>query len=152
VSGTFSDDRRAFVRALRDAIRAALPEGYAEGTQYGGIGFFVPHSRYPHGYHCDPQQPLPFAGVVAQKHHVSLTLMAIYFDADAKQAFADAWVASGCKLDMGQGCVRIKPAQFATAPLAAVAQVIAAAPVDWYLARYEAALPAAVRRRRGLPG
>ena len=41
-----------------------LPKGYKEGIQYGMIGWFVPHSVYPDGYHCAPEQPVPFAGLI----------------------------------------------------------------------------------------
>lgn len=46
--------------------------------QYGMIGYYVPHSVYPEGYHCNPQQPLPFACLASQKNHLSLYLMSAY--------------------------------------------------------------------------
>ena len=30
---------------------------------YGMIGYYVPHSIYPDGYHCTPTDPLPFANL-----------------------------------------------------------------------------------------
>ena len=54
------EDRRAVLEAIRQTILKHLPKGYEEGMQYGMIGYFVPHSIYPPGYHCDPKQPLPF--------------------------------------------------------------------------------------------
>jgi uncharacterized protein YdhG (YjbR/CyaY superfamily) len=61
------DDRREALSALREVILANLPEGFAEGMQYGMIGYFVPHAVYPPGYHCDPKQPLPFASIASRK-------------------------------------------------------------------------------------
>ena len=41
--------------------------------QYGMIGYYVPHSVYPPGYHCDPRQPLTFADLgVAEEPHGAL--------------------------------------------------------------------------------
>lgn len=72
--------RRAALSAVRAAIRRALPKGYAEGIQYGMIGWFVPHSIYPAGYHCDPKQPLPFASLASQKSHLAIYLFCTYLD------------------------------------------------------------------------
>jgi hypothetical protein len=48
------EDRRIALTEVLNVVRTNLPEGYAEGMQYGHISFYVPHSRYPAGYHCDP--------------------------------------------------------------------------------------------------
>lgn len=64
------DDRRAAITKVRQVIRKNLPKGIAEGMQYGMIGYFVPDKIYPAGYHCDPKQPLPFAGLASQKGHM----------------------------------------------------------------------------------
>ncbi len=144
------EDRRPVVRALRDAIAAALPDGYAEGIQYGMLGYFVPHERYAYGYHCDPRQPVPFASIGSQKGHVGLYLFCIYVDDEIQKRFVQAWSESGRKLDMGKGCVRIKPKHFDDLPLEVVADTIASVPVERFLAHYESGLPAAVRRKRGL--
>ncbi|MHC4065771.1 MAG: DUF1801 domain-containing protein, partial [Planctomycetota bacterium] len=69
------DDRREVLQAIRAVILKNLPKGYEEGMLYGAIAYFVPHSVYPPGYHCDPRQPLPFAGLASQKNHMSLSLM-----------------------------------------------------------------------------
>lgn len=69
------DDRREAIRAVRAVILKNLPTGYEEGIQHGAIGYFVPHSVYPTGYHCDPKQPLPFAGLASQKNYISIHLM-----------------------------------------------------------------------------
>src|SRR5712671_3188102 len=72
------EDRRTAISAVRDVILANLPAGYAEGMQYGMIGYCVPHSIFPAGYHCDPKQPLPFAALASQKNYMSLYLMSVY--------------------------------------------------------------------------
>jgi len=40
--------------------------------QYGMIGYCVPHESSAR-YHCDPRQPLPFAGLASQKGHMCST-------------------------------------------------------------------------------
>jgi hypothetical protein len=67
-------DRRSAIEAVRTVILEHLDAGYEEGMQYGMIGYFVPRSVFPSAYHCDPKQPLPFAGLASQKNHMSLYL------------------------------------------------------------------------------
>jgi hypothetical protein len=58
---------------------------------YGGaIGYVVPHSVYPPGYHCDPKQPLPFAGLASQKNHMGIYLMCVYDDPEYEAWFREA--------------------------------------------------------------
>ena len=105
------------------------------------IGWSVPHARYPAGYHCDPQQPLPFAGLAAQKRHFSLYLCSLYVgeggDADW---FRSAWARSGKKLDMGKCCVRFKTLD--DLPLAVIGEAIRRTPAHVYVAHYRSALEA----------
>ena len=102
------EDRRAAISKIRAVIRKNLPNGYKEGMQYGMIGYFVPHSIFPDGYHCDPKQPLPFASLASQKNHMALYLMCIYGSESHKAWFKEAWEKTGKKLDMGKSCVRFK--------------------------------------------
>src|SRR5882757_2591761 len=76
-------DRKAAIAAVRATILANLDKDYEEGMQYGMIGYYVPHRVYPAGYHCDPKQPLPFAGLASQKNHMSLYMMSLYGAASA---------------------------------------------------------------------
>ena len=73
-------DRRKAIEAVRQVILKNLDKDYEEGIQYGMIGYYVPHRVYPAGYHCDPKQPLPFAGLASQKNYMSLYLMCVYGD------------------------------------------------------------------------
>ena len=102
------EDHRAMVAAFRDAINAALPEGYVEAMQYGMLGWSVPHSRYPAGYHCDPKQPVPFAGLASQKGAVSVYLFCIYLRPELTEWFVQEYQKTGKRLDMGKGCLRLK--------------------------------------------
>jgi len=60
------NQREAFV-ILRETIQQNLPKGFAEQMSYGMIGYVVPQSIYPNGYHCDPKLPLPFLNIAAKK-------------------------------------------------------------------------------------
>jgi hypothetical protein len=139
------EDRRRIVSAIRDEINRRLPEGYAEGIQYGMIGWAVPHSLYPAGYHCNPQQPVPFVGLASQKGYVSLYLMCVYLDPKHLSWFEDAWRKTGKRLDMGKSCVRVK--RLEDVALDVVGEAVARVPVKDFLARYQAILESGGERR-----
>src|ERR1041385_6881883 len=104
------EDRRRAIAAVRQVILENLDQNYEEGMQYGMIGYYVPHSIFPDGYHCDPKQPLCYAGLASQKNYNSLYLMCIYGDSEHARSFQEAWSKSGKKLDMGKACIRFKSA------------------------------------------
>ena len=58
-------DRREAITKVRDVMLRNMDSGYRETMSYGMIGYCVPLELYPPGYHCDPKQPLPFAGLAA---------------------------------------------------------------------------------------
>lgn len=131
-------DRRETVEAVRRTILANLDSGYEESMQSGMIGYCVPHRVYPPGYHCNPRDPLPFAGIASQKQAISLYLMGVYMSPGTQRAFREAWLKAGKKLDMGACCVRFK--RLDDVPLNVVAQTIRAMPAKAYIALYEATL------------
>lgn len=137
------DDRRDALEAVREVILANLPEGYEETMCYGMIGYVVPHSLFPAGYHCDPKQPLSYAGLASQKNHMSLYLMTVYGDAPTAEWFKSAFTAAGKKLDMGKSCVRFK--KVSDLPLDVIGQAIARVPAQAYIEQYEQLL-----RERGV--
>lgn len=103
------EDRREVVARLRNTIRENLPKGFSEGMGYGMMGYHVPHSLYPAGYHCDPKQPLPFMGLASQKNAISLYHMGIYADEALLHWFQQEYAkAVPTKLDMGKSCIRFK--------------------------------------------
>ncbi len=105
------------------------------------IGWFVPHSIYPAGYHCDPKQPLPFASIASQKNHLAIYLFCTYLDATDADRFRAAWLATGKKLDMGKSCVRFR--RIEDVPLDVVADAVRRMPVKAFIEQYERAVPAA---------
>jgi hypothetical protein len=131
-------DRRAAIQAVRQVILKNLGKGYKEGMQYGMIGYYVPHSVYPAGYHCDPKQPLPFAGLASQKNHMAVYLMCVYGGAEHAAWFRQEWAKTGKKLDMGKSCIRFKKLE--DLPLELIGKSIARVPVKTFIARCESAL------------
>lgn len=103
------EERRAVMSQLRASIQQHLPPGFEETMSYGMIGYVVPHSYYPAGYHCDPKLPLPFISIAAQKNFYAFYHMGIYVDPELLDWFTDAYPThSSAKLDMGKSCIRLK--------------------------------------------
>jgi hypothetical protein len=128
-------DRRAAIQIVREVIKQNLDKDYEEGMQYGGIGYYVPHRIFPSGYHCDPKQPLPFAGLGWQKNHMSLGIMAHYGGGKEREWFLAAWAKTGKKLDMGAVCIRFK--KIDDLPLEVIGEAIRRIPAKAYIAHYE---------------
>jgi uncharacterized protein YdhG (YjbR/CyaY superfamily) len=106
------EERKAPMEKLRKTIKKNLPKGFKEEMGYGMMGYVVPHSIYPDGYHCNPKLPLPFMGMASQKNNISVYHMGLYADADLMKWFTDAHAkASPKKLDMGKSCIRYKKAE-----------------------------------------
>ncbi|MGE0090646.1 MAG: DUF1801 domain-containing protein [Bacteroidales bacterium] len=103
------EERKLVVEKLRKTIHENLPMGFSETINYGMIGFVVPHSIYPKGYHCDTKQPLPFINIASQKNFIVFYHMGIYADKALYDWFVNEYP-KHCKtkLDMGKSCVRFK--------------------------------------------
>lgn len=130
------EDRRKAVGQLRDTIVNNIPEGFSEGMGYGMVGYAVPHSRYPAGYHCDPKQPLPFASIASQKNFISFYHMGLMAMPTLLQWFQDEYPKhSKTKLDMGKSCIRFKkPDQI---PFALIGELMQKVTPDQWIAVYE---------------
>ncbi len=144
------EDRREALQSIRVVILKNLPKGYEEGMQYGMIGYFVPHSVYPLGYHGNPKQPLPFASLASQKNYMSIYLMCIYSDEAHATWFREAWAKTGKKLDMGKSCVRFKKIE--DVPLGVIGQAIKRVPVRKYIEHYESVMKASGKRPKKQAG
>lgn len=103
------DDRRDALNKLRIAIAKSIPKGFVETISYGMPGFVVPHTIYPNGYHCKPEEPLPFVNYASQKNFVAFYHMGIYANPELLKWFlAEYPKYSTQKLDMGKSCIRFK--------------------------------------------
>jgi hypothetical protein len=134
------EDRRKAIEAVRKVVRANLDPRIQEGVQYGMIGWSVPHSVHPEGYHCDPSQPLPFACLASQKGYMSLYLFCLYTEPEEIRRFEAAWKASGKKLDMGKSCVRFRKLE--DVPLEVIGEAVRRMGVDRFLESYRRGLGA----------
>lgn len=94
---------------LHEVILKNLPLGFEAAISYGGLGYVVPHSIYPAGYHCKPSEPLPFASLASQKNSINFYHMGIYMDPKLLEWFVTEYPKhSKQKLDMGKSCIRFK--------------------------------------------
>ncbi len=106
------EDRKEAIENLRKTISENLPKGFEEQMSYGMIGFVVPHSIYPKGYHCTPELPLPFLSIASQKNSINIYHMGIYADEKLLNWFVSEFPKySKKKLDMGKSCMRFKKAE-----------------------------------------
>lgn len=134
-----SEERKNIINELRKVILKNLPKGFAEGMGYGMIGYFVPHSIYPNGYHCDPKQPLPFLSMASQKNFIALYHMGIYMNPTLMDWFTAEYAkrVKG-KLDMGKSCIRFK--KMDAIPFDLIGELASKMSVDEWIACYEKAL------------
>lgn len=103
------DERKPVIEKLRKVILENLPDGFEETMNYGMIGYVVPFSVYPDGYHAGPKQPLPFINIASQKNFVAVYHMGIYADKKLLTWFENEYSKhTKLKLDMGKSCIRFK--------------------------------------------
>lgn len=103
------ENQREQIIQLRKTILENIPAGFAEEMSYGMIGYVVPQSIYPKGYHCNTKLPLPFLNIAAQKNFVAVYHMGIYANPELMDWFTSEFPKhSKVKLDMGKSCMRFK--------------------------------------------
>lgn len=145
-----SSDRRSAIEAVRAVILKNIDSGFQECMQYGMIGYSVPHSIYPNGYHCDPKQPLSFAALASQKNYMSLYVCSAYGDPEIDQWIRSEFQKAGKKLDMGKCCIRFKSIE--DLPLEVIAQLFKRITLVEYVNRYEAMLRESRAEKKGKSG
>lgn len=129
-------DKQEAIKKLREVILKNLPKGFEETVGYGMMGYVVPHSIFPKGYHCDPKQPLPFAGLAAQKNFVAFYHMGMYAMPDLLKWFVDEYPKhTDAKLDMGKSCVRFKKPE--KIPYKLIGELMKKIPVKQWITIYE---------------
>jgi uncharacterized protein YdhG (YjbR/CyaY superfamily) len=132
-------DRSEVLKKLRQTILENLPEGFEEAMAYGMLGYVVPHSIYPNGYHCNPKLPLGIINIASQKNFVALYHMAIYLDMELFNWFVESYP-KHCKtkLDMGKSCIRFK--KIDDIPYDLIAELIRKISVQQWITMYESVL------------
>lgn len=136
---TLPEDRKPAMNELRKQIKKNIPKGFKETIGYGMVGFVVPHSKYPAGYHCDPKLPLPFLGMASQKNFIAVYHMGIYAEPKLLKWFTTEFPKhSDKKLDMGKSCIRFKkPEQI---PFKLIGELASKMSVDEWIEVYEKGL------------
>lgn len=130
------EDRQKAITELRKIIKKNLPKGFQEHMNYGMMGWSVPHSKYPAGYHCNPKDPLPFLALASQKNSINLYHMGIYANSKLLKWFTDAHAkASPKKLDMGKSCIRYKKPE--DIPFKLIGELVSKITPDEWIATYE---------------
>jgi hypothetical protein len=123
-------------KQLHETILKNIPKGFEADISFGGIGYVVPHSIYPSGYHCKPTDPLPFAGIALRKNSINFYHMGIYADAELLNWFVQEFPKfSKQKLDMGKSCVRFK--KIDDIPLTLIAKLMKKISVKDWINTYE---------------
>ena len=130
------EDRKPAMEKLRSIFLENIPKGFEEQMGYGMLGFVVPFSLYPSGYHCDTKLPLPFAGMASQKNFIALYHMGIYANPELLNWFVSEYPKhSKQKLDMGKSCIRFKKMDQITYEL--IAELMQKISVQDWISTYE---------------
>lgn len=131
-----SEERKEAISQLRETILKNIPKGFVEEISYGMIGYVVPHSIYPKGYHCNPKLPLPLVNIASQKNFIALYHMGIYANPELLKWFVNEFPKySSLKLDMGKSCIRFKNIE--QIPFDLIAQLIQKITVQDWINTYE---------------
>jgi len=129
-------ERKEALSLLRKTILENLPEGFTEVIGYGMIGYVVPHSIYPKGYHATPKLPLPFINIASQKNHIALYHMGIYANKDLLKWFTEEYaLQTKSKPDTGKGCIRFKKPE--NIPYKLIGSLVSKVSVSDYIKFYE---------------
>jgi hypothetical protein len=131
-------ERRQAMIDLRKTILENLPKGFKEEMSYGHIGYVVPLTLYPAGYHCDTSLPLPFISIASQKSFIALYHMGVYSDKALHAWLVEEYPKhSKTKLDMGKSCIRFKKPEHI--PVDLVGELVAKMSPEQWITIYERA-------------
>jgi uncharacterized protein YdhG (YjbR/CyaY superfamily) len=132
------EDRIEPMKKLRETILSNLPPGFEECISYGMIGYVVPLSTYPAGYHCDPKLPLGFMNIASQKNFIALYHLGMYGSNTLLNWFVEEYP-KHCKskLDMGKSCIRFK--KMDQIPYDLIAELCKKLTIEKYIELYETA-------------
>lgn len=130
------EDRIPYFKKLRQTIISNIPKEFEEQMNYGMIGYVVPKSTYPAGYHCDTNLPLPFVNIASQKNFIAVYHMGIYANPELLDWFVKEYP-KHCKrkLDMGKSCIRFKKAE--EIPFELIAELMQKMTVENWIDLYE---------------
>lgn len=129
-------ERQGPMLKLHQTILDNIGTGIKSEMSYGMVGYVIPHSKYPAGYHCDPKLPLPFMSIASQKNFVALYHMGVYADQDIYDWFVAEYPNYvSTKLDMGKSCIRFK--KMDQIPYELIGQLVAKMNAEEWINLYE---------------
>lgn len=129
-------ERQEALDRLRQVIKSNLPEGYQETIQYKMLGYVVPHTLFPKGYHVNPLEPLPFIALANQKGYIAFYHLGIYANKSLYDWFVTSYALLNIgKLDMGKSCIRFK--NLAKIPFDLIGELCKKLSVEDYIKIYE---------------
>jgi hypothetical protein len=133
---SIAPERKEVFQRLHDTILSNLDPQFDVVMSYGMIGYVLPHTVYPAGYHCDPKLPLPFVSIASQKSHMALYHMGMYAKPELLDWFVQTYTAvTGKKPDMGKSCIRFKKPESIPIPL--IGELIGKMSASEWIALYE---------------
>lgn len=130
------EGRKEIILGIRKVLIENLPAGFEETISYGMLAYAVPHTIYPAGYHCKPDEPLPFISLASQKNFIGLYHMGLYADENLLQWFETEY-GKVCRyrLDMGKSCIRFK--RLDDIPYQLLGELASKISVEEWIASYE---------------
>lgn len=100
--------QRQVMEQLRQVINQNISKDFEEAMQYGMLGWVVPLTIYPAGYHCTGE-PLPYMSIAAQKNYYSVYHTGLYDNEELLAWFRQEYMERfQRKLDAGKSCLRFK--------------------------------------------
>ena len=140
-------DRKEPISKLRNIINQNIDRGFSEEINYGMIGWVVPHSLYPEGYHCDPKLPLPFMSIASQKHFIAVYHMGVYASPELLGWFISEYPKNcSTKVDMGKSCIRFKKIE--NIPYNLIGELVAKMSTNDWIMLYESNMKDAHKRKK----
>src|SRR5690242_17941913 len=125
------EERRAALTAVREVIRANLPNGYEESIGSGMIVYGVPPTRVG----LPAKQALWYVALAAQKNYNSLYLMSVYGNKAHERRLRDACHKAGKKLDLGKSCIHFQNA--ADLPLDVIGELVASVSAEKWISIFK---------------
>jgi len=142
-----TEDRKEPISKLRNIINQNIDRGFSEEINYGMIGWVVPHSLYPEGYHCDPKLPLPFMSIASQKHFIAVYHMGVYANPKLLEWFISEYPKHcSTKLDMGKSCIRFKKIE--NIPYNLIGELVTKISANDWIMLYESNVKDARKRKK----
>ena len=142
-----TEDRKEPISKLRNIINQNIDRGFSEEINYGMIGWVVPHSLYPDGYHCDPKLPLPFMSIASQKHFIAVYHLGVYSSPKLLEWFISEYPKHcSTKLDMGKSCIRFKKIE--NIPYNLIGELVTKMSANDWIILYESNVKDARKRKK----